>query len=73
MADTEGEVVIGDETVGDEEMGNAEQTAPSSGLEDIEPSVLARTTFLESVIYLSMKMRAMSRPIPRLTAALMRA
>lgn len=54
MADTEGEIVIEDETVAaDEEMGEAEnvetvaeETAPG-GLEDIEPTVPTRTTFLE--------------------------
>lgn len=52
MADTEGEVVF-DETAADEEMAEGEavetvvdETAPG-GLEDIEPSVQARTTFLE--------------------------
>ena len=53
MADPETEVVIPEEdvTAADEEMGEAEEngddgTAPG-GLEDIEPNVPTRTTFLE--------------------------
>lgn len=53
MADTEGEIVIEDETVGvDEEMADenvetvVEESAPA-GLEDIEPTIPPRTTFLE--------------------------
>lgn len=54
MADTEGEIVIEDETVAaDEDMGDAdnvetvvEESAPG-GLEDIEPTIPPRTTFLE--------------------------
>lgn len=54
MADTEGEIVIEDETVAvDEDMGDVEnvetvveESAPG-GLEDIEPTVPTRTTFLE--------------------------
>jgi hypothetical protein len=51
MADTEGEVIIEDETAADEEMGEnvetvVEEAAPG-GLEDIEPTVPIMTTFLE--------------------------
>lgn len=55
MADPETEVVIPeDDTAADEEMGEADienggdETAPG-GLEDIEPEVPVRTTFLECV------------------------
>lgn len=50
MADPETEVVIPEEdTVADEEveMGEAEDGTAPGGLEDIEPSVPTRTTFLE--------------------------
>lgn len=48
----EAEVVIGDEGAGDEEMGDdgLEGTATENeptGLEDIEPTIAERTTFLE--------------------------
>lgn len=51
MADTEGEVIIEDETAVDEEMGEnvetvVDESAPA-GLEDIEPTLPNRTTFLE--------------------------
>ena len=51
MADTEGEVIIEDETAVDEEMGEnvetvVDETAPG-GLEDIEPTIPTRVTFLE--------------------------
>lgn len=51
MADTEGEVIIDDETAVDEEMGEnvetvVDESAPG-GLEDIEPTIPSRTTFLE--------------------------
>lgn len=51
MADTEGEVSIEDETAIDEEMGEnvetvVDESAPA-GLEDIEPTLPNRTTFLE--------------------------
>lgn len=54
MADPETEVLIPeDETAADEEMAEAEdngddETAPG-GLEDIEPEIPVRTTFLEYV------------------------
>lgn len=51
MADTQGEVVIEDETAVDEEMGENVETVvdatATGGLEDIEPSIPTRTTFLE--------------------------
>lgn len=51
MADTEGEVIIEDETAVDEEMGEnvetvVDESAPA-GLEDIEPTLPNHTTFLE--------------------------
>lgn len=53
MADTEGEIMVEDDTAVDETMGMAEnvetvvdETAPG-GLEDIEPTIPPRTTFLE--------------------------
>ncbi|KAM3419683.1 hypothetical protein BST61_g3016 [Cercospora zeina] len=51
MADTEGEVIIEDETAVDEEMGEnvetvVDETAPA-GLEDIEPTLPNRPTFLD--------------------------
>lgn len=57
MADPETEVVIPeDETAADEEMAEVEgdnggdETAPG-GLEDIEPEIPMRTTFLEYALY----------------------
>ncbi|KAI5366008.1 putative SKP1/BTB/POZ domain superfamily protein [Septoria linicola] len=51
MADTEGEVIIEDETAVDEEMGeNVETVVDDSapgGLEDIEPTIPSQTTFLD--------------------------
>ncbi|EMF13909.1 uncharacterized protein SEPMUDRAFT_149041 [Sphaerulina musiva SO2202] len=53
MADTEGEIMVEDDTAVDETMGMAEnvetvvdETAPG-GLEDIEPTIPPRTTFLD--------------------------
>jgi hypothetical protein len=59
MADPETEIVIEDETAVDEEMGEdnideetgADESAPG-GLEDIEPIIPTRTTFLECVFQL---------------------
>lgn len=50
MADPDTEVIVPeDETAADEEMGDdiAEEGTAPGGLEDIEPVIPARTTFLE--------------------------
>lgn len=65
MADPETEIVIEDETNVDEEMAEdnvdegADETAPG-GLEDIEPTIPTRTTFLEYVFSQSFRLTSLN-------------
>ena len=68
----EPEVVIAEDQAADEEMGEAEggeeidapEDGEPTGLEDIEPTIPERTTFLEYVISYVCRCRALSKTNP---------